>query len=168
MAMRRLLEASVDKDKANNAGRTPWYIAAQDSDVNIVQLLLNAGADKEKANKTMERHLFLLLRSVVVQILCNACWRPRLTRTGPITALFKKRMREHDSGTSLQPLLSESFAETSTCSEMWQNCGGCCNRPRVLHSSSRVLPHVWHCSTTRLAMTPGRCFCVPCRSVCST
>ena len=46
-----LLEAGCDKDKANEDGATPAFMAAQDGHADCLRLLLEAGCDKDKARE---------------------------------------------------------------------------------------------------------------------
>ena len=50
-AVRLLLEAGADKDKASQDGGTPLLHAARDGHLEVAQLLLRAGADKDKADR---------------------------------------------------------------------------------------------------------------------
>ena len=74
-AVKILLEACADKDKANVVGETPLYIASQDDRVEIVRLLLEAHADKDMATKDGKTPLFISScngRMEVVQSLLQA------------------------------------------------------------------------------------------------
>ena len=46
---KKLIEANADIDQADNEGRNPLYVAAQEGHDKVVELLLTAGADKDKA-----------------------------------------------------------------------------------------------------------------------
>ena len=46
-----LILSGADKDKANNHGQTPLYIAAVCGKRDVVEVLLANGADKKKAAK---------------------------------------------------------------------------------------------------------------------
>jgi ankyrin repeat protein len=50
-----LLEAGADINKADNKGKTPLFIAADEGHVKIVKLLLQAGADIHKLNEEDEK-----------------------------------------------------------------------------------------------------------------
>ena len=45
-----LLEASADKDQANNQGATPLTLAAYNGHLDVVRHLVEVGADKDQAD----------------------------------------------------------------------------------------------------------------------
>ena len=70
------LTAHAHKDKANNHGDTPMVVAAGSGHAEVVRLLLEAGADKDKANNRASARQafsgFLLVRDVAIQLLFYA------------------------------------------------------------------------------------------------
>ena len=55
-AVRLLLEANADQDKAtNDEGEAPLYVASQEGHLEVVRLLLEANADKDRANNAYDQ-----------------------------------------------------------------------------------------------------------------
>jgi hypothetical protein len=60
-AVRRLLEAGADKEKATANGCTPLYIACEHGHIEVAWLLVEAGADKDKTTTNGYRYTPLLV-----------------------------------------------------------------------------------------------------------
>ena len=83
-AARLLLEAEADKDKADNRGSTPIFVASATAHVEAVQLLLEARADKDRPI-TLVQLRWLWPPKKVTWKLFVCCWKPVLTKTRPPT-----------------------------------------------------------------------------------
>ena len=63
-----LLGCGVDKDKADDDGRTQLYIASQKGHLDVVRLLVEAGADKDKADNDGQTPLCIACKNGHLEI----------------------------------------------------------------------------------------------------
>ena len=98
VAVRLLLEANADKDKATNGGATSLFIASEKGHLEVVRLLLEASADKDKATNYCEASLFIASQEghlEVVRLLREAhADKDKATNYGT-TSLFVASARGH-------------------------------------------------------------------------
>ena len=80
-----LLNAGADKDKVNELGYTPLYIAAFYGHNQIVKLLLDLGADPNKINEYGRAPLYIVARESHIEIM-----KLLTRRTKAIVPIWKK------------------------------------------------------------------------------
>ena len=76
-----ILQRPQDPDL--NLGCPPLYAASSQGHLEVVRLLLEANADKDKATNDGYTPLFVAAEQRHLEVLRGSCWRPRLTRTRP-------------------------------------------------------------------------------------
>ena len=94
-AVRLLLKAKADKDKATHAEETPMWMASQEGHLEVVHLLLEASADKDKAKDDGKTPLHAASQEghlEVVRLLLGANADKHKAETGGATALHAAKM----------------------------------------------------------------------------
>jgi hypothetical protein len=115
-AVRRMLKAGADKEKASTNGSTPIYTACFNGHIEVVQLLVEAGADMEKASSNGCTPLYVACQKgniEVARLLVEAGADKEKASTNGFTPLHLAAMHGHD---TICMLLTFKGADLTACS----------------------------------------------------